>query len=128
MKRFLVVFLLAFSIGACAQLRAIQTVYSIATEATVSPQTIIVAANSFDALQATATQYLIYCKTNLATPICVADNRRQVIKYVRVGRAARTQLETYIASGQAGPSALYNTLVAAINQLNQTPAAQGAPR
>ena len=128
MKRFLVIFLLTFSVGACDTLRAIQTVYSIATEATVSSQTIIIAANSFDALEATATRYLIYCKTNLTVPACSANNRRQVIKYVRSGRAARTQLETYIASGQAGPSALYNTLIAAINQLNQTPAAQGAPR
>src|SRR6266446_4203788 len=60
-------------------------------------------------MAATATQYLVYCKANLTTAICSADNRRSVIKYVRSGRAARNQLETYVAAGNAGPAGLYNT-------------------
>ncbi len=125
MKKLFVVLTLALSLGACANLK---TVYTMITEASVSPTQIIVAANAFDAIEGTATQYLVYCKANLATSACSADNRRSVIKYVRSGRAARNQLETYIASGSAGPSALYNTLITAINQLNLTPAAQGAPK
>src|SRR6266704_5085986 len=107
MKKLLIL-TLVLSLGACANLR---NVYTAITEATVSPTQIIVAANAFDALEGTATQYLVYCKSNLATAICSADNRRSIIKYVRTGRAARNQLETYVASGNAGPSALYNTLV-----------------
>ena len=128
MKRLLIIGLLAFSLGACAQLRGLQTAYSIVTESTVPAQTVIVAANSFDAIQATATQYLIYCKNNITVPACSAGNRRTVIKYVRVGRAARNQLETSIATGAPGPGAIYNTLIAAINQLNATPVANGVPR
>src|SRR6266478_1458100 len=85
-------------LSGCANLK---NVYSIITEATVSPTQIIVAANAFDALEGTATQYLVYCKANLATAICSADNRRSVIKYVRSGRAARNQLESYVAAGHA---------------------------
>ena|SRR5258706_1836984 len=125
MKKLIAIGLLALSLSACANLK---NVYSIITEATVSPTQIIVAANAFDALEGTATQYLVYCKTNLATTICSADNRRGVIKWVRTGRAARNQLETYIASNTTGPAAVYNTLIAAINQLNLTPAASGAPK
>ncbi len=125
MKRLALILALTLSLGACANLK---TAYQIITEASISPTQIIVAANAFDALEGTATQYLVYCKSNLATPVCSADNRRSVIKYVRSGRAARNQLETYIASGNAGPAGLYNTLIAAINQLNLTPAASGAPR
>ncbi len=122
MKKLLILALI-LTLGACANLK---TAYQVITEASVSPTQIIVAANAFDALEGTATQYLVYCKANLTTPICSADNRRSVIKYVRSGRAARNQLETYVAAGNAGPAGLYNTLIAAINQLNLTPI--GAPR
>src|SRR5258707_1215745 len=82
----------------------------------------------FGLSSATATQYLVYCRPHPPTPLRSADNRRSVIKYVRSGRAARNQLETYVAAGNAGPSWLYNTLIAFINQLNLSPAASGAPR
>src|SRR6266436_7253098 len=125
MKRLALVLALALTLSACANLK---TAYQVITEASVSPTQIIVAANAFDALEGTATQYLVYCKANLITTICSADNRRGVIKWVRTGRAARNQLETYIASNTTGPAAVYNTLIAAINQLNLTPAASGAPK
>ncbi len=125
MKRLFLVGLMVLSLGACANLK---TVYTIITGASVSPAQIIIAANAFDASEGTATQYLVYCKANLTTTICSADNRRSVIKWVRFGRAARNQLETYVAAGNAGPAALYNTLITAINQLNLTAAASGAPR
>ncbi len=125
MKRLALVLALALTLSACANLK---TAYQVITEASVSPTQIIVAANVFEALEGTATQYLVYCKSNLATPVCSADNRRSVIKYARSGRAARNQLETYVATGNAGPSGLYNTLIAAINQLNLTPTTSGAPR
>lgn len=116
----------SLALGGCAsELQKLHTVYSIVTETTVSPSTIIVAANSFDALEATATQYLSYCKANLSTSACSADNRRTVIKAVRAGRAARNQLETYVTNNTAAPSAIYNTLVAAINTLNTSAAAGG---
>jgi len=122
MKKLLIL-VLALSLGACANLK---TAYQVITEASVSPTQIVVAANAFDALEGTATQYLVYCKANLTTPVCSADNRRSVIKYVRSGRAARNQLETYVAAGNAGPAGLYNTLITAINSLNSSPV--GAPR
>ena len=121
----LIIIALAIGLGACAQLK---TVYSLVTDTAVSPTQVIVAANSFDAIEGTATQYLVYCKSNLTVPACSADNRRAVIKYTRAGRAARNQLETYIVQNANAPSAIYNTLVAAINSLNATPAAQGAPK
>lgn len=121
----LIILALAISLGACAQLK---TVYSVVTDTYVTPTQVIVAANSFDALEGTATQYLVYCKSNLTKPACSADNRRGVIKYVRAGRAARNQLETYIVQNANAPSAIYNALIAAINQLNLTPAATGAPK
>ncbi len=71
MKKLLVL-ALALTLGACANLK---TAYQVITEASVSPTQIIVAANAFDALEGTATQYLVYCKANLTTAICSASSK-----------------------------------------------------
>ena len=128
MKKFLLsaALVAALSLGACApELAKVKQLYTIVTGTTVSPQAIVVVANAFDAIEGTATQYLIYCKANLSTPACGAANRRDVIKYVRVGRAARNQLETYLQQSSPAPSAIYNTLVAAVNALNAEPLTVG---
>lgn len=115
--------ILALSLGGCAtELAKLQTAYSIVTQTTVSPQAILVTANAFDALEAGATQYLVWCKTNLTSAACSASNRRIVIKAGRSGRAARNQLEPYITSGSAGPKAIYDTLSAAVDALKNSQA------
>lgn len=118
--------LLASAIGltltGCATLQKLQTVWTTINTATVSPKTIVVAANAFDGLEGTATNYLKYCKANLSQPICVADNRQVVIQAVRKGRTARNQLETYIISDTPAPAPLYNVLIGALNLLTSSPA------
>jgi len=109
-----IVLVLALALTDCAGL---QTVYKVATETTVSASTVVVAANAFDAIEGTATQYLNYCRGNLSVPACSADNRRTVIRAVRSGRAARNKLETYIAGGTPAPSVVYNVLITSINTL-----------
>jgi hypothetical protein len=114
MKKLLLISLLALSLGGCAQL---QTAWSVVTGTSVSPTQIIVAANAFDAGEASATQYLLYCKANPAVSYCALKTRQAVVSGVRAGRAARNQLEPYIVSGSAGPAAVYNSLVAAVTQM-----------
>lgn len=127
MKKIISAVIIATSLAGCAgELSRLRAVYTIVTEATVSPQAVLVAANAFNAIEGTATQYLIYCKSNLSTSVCSASNRRGVIKYVRTGRAARNQLESSIETNSSAPSAIYNTLVAAINFLNSSPITGGA--
>ena len=106
---------MVFALGGCATL---QTDWSIITSATVSPTQILVAANAFDAGEASATQYLLYCKATVPAPsYCALKTRQSVVSAVRAGRVARAQLEPYITSGTAGPSAIYNTLVTTIASL-----------
>jgi hypothetical protein len=115
MKKLLLVIPLALSLGACASL---QTAWDVVTGATVSPTQIIVAANAFDAGEASATQYLLYCKQASPAPsYCALNTRQAVVSAVRAGRIARNQLEPYIVSGTAGPSAIYNALVATVTSL-----------
>lgn len=121
--RFVAAIILALALGGCAtELQKLQSVYTVVTGATVSPQAIVVAANSFDALEGTATTYLVYCRKNLATAICSAQNRRIVIGAVRTGRNARNQLETYVARQTPAPAPLYNVLITAINALTSSAA------
>lgn len=98
------------------------------TSASVSPTQIIVAANTYDALESTATQYLGYCKTTLgaAQSACTLSTRKTVVASVRAGRAARNSLEPYVVTGTAGPAALYNTLVSVIQTLQGTSLPTGA--
>ena len=115
MKKFLLIIPLALSLSACASLKAD---WAIITGASVSPTQIIVAANAFDAGEASATQYLLFCKSaNPAPSYCARSNRVAVISAVRAGRVARNQLEPYVVSGTAGPAALYNALVAVVTNL-----------
>ncbi len=114
------------ALGGCASLQAD---WAIITGTTVSPTQILVAANAFDAGEATATQYLLFCKS--ATPVpsyCALKTRQAVVSAVRAGRAARNQLEPYIVSGAAGPTAIYNTLVAIVTQLQSQIPATGASK
>ena len=120
MKKFLLIIPLALSLGACASL---QTAWSVLTEASVSPTQILVAANAFDAGEASATQYLLFCKANPAQSVCALKTRQIVVVAVRAGRVTRNKLEPYIVSGTAGPAALYNDLIATVTALkSQIPA------
>lgn len=121
MKKFLLVIPLTLSLGACATL---QSDWSIITGASISPTQIVIAANAFDAAEATATQYLLYCKATIPAPsICALKTRQTVVSAVRAGRTARNQLEPYVVSGTAGPAAIYNTLTATVSSLQtQIPA------
>jgi hypothetical protein len=115
MKKLLLVIPLLLTLGACASL---QTAWSVVTGASVSPTQIIIASNAFDAGEASATQYLLYCKATVPAPsYCALKTRQAVVSAVRAGRVARNQLEPYVVSGTAGPATIYNTLVATVTSL-----------
>lgn len=119
MKRLIPIVLLALSLAGCASL---QGIYTLATTATVPAGTVVIAANSFDALKATAINYGNYCVAQkFPQPVCSAANRRTVIKSVNAGTAARIQLEASINTGQPAISTVYNTLVSAVNALTASP-------
>ena len=127
MKKLLLAVSLVLALGGCTNL---QNAWQMITSASVSPTQIIVAANSFDAAEASATQYLLYCKATVPVPTyCALKTRQTVVAAVRAGRTARNGLEPYVVSGTAGPSVLFNTMVTSINTLQaQLPAATGAAK
>lgn len=120
MKRLFAIALLGLSLAGCASLTK---TWDTITGATVSPAAVIVAGNAFDAIEATATNYLVFCKANRAVAGCgtYVQARRAIIPAVRSGRVARNNLEQFLHDnpGQLGPSGLYNALVTSINTLQQ---------
>lgn len=119
MKRVFIALSLAALLGGCASISALTAVAT----ASVTPTQALVAANAFDAAESGATAYLVYCKSAPTDANCQAMFRRQVIQYTRAGRAARNQMETYIQTSASIPSAVYNTVIAAVSNLKSTPAA-----
>jgi len=128
MKKILLAAVLSLSLAGCASFnQKVETAWQIVTSAAVSPTQILVAANSFNALEVTSTQYLLYCKSVTVKPqACALSNRQAVVKSVRAGRAARNALEPYVTSGKAGPAAIYNTLISAVSALQASNLPTGA--
>ncbi len=120
MKRFLIVPLFALGLASCAQL---QSDWSAITGASVSPTAVIVAGNAFDAVEATATNYLRLKKCSAATgPVCRNPAATAaIIPAIRSGRQARNALETFMQQnpGVLGPTGLYNALTTATSTLEQ---------
>lgn len=124
MKKLFLVLALCFSVAGCTGFNAALGVYKTATETTVPANVVVPTANAFDILKAGATNYGRYCiQQRMAPAICAASVRRVVIKAVRSGTGARNQLETSVANGQPAMSSIYNVLVAAVQGLQQSPAA-----
>lgn len=117
MKRILPVLALAFALTGIAGCAQIQNAYSVVTGATITPQQVYIAANAFDAVEASGTQYLrlpvcgkLPCRNPSATNSLVAS--------IRAGRLARNKLE---AAVQANPGAPVNAnLMATLTSSTQT--------
>jgi hypothetical protein len=119
MKRLFVLLLLAPLIGGCAEFNRL---YYAATGASVSPAAVLVAGNSFDAVERTATNYINFCTANRANPACanfITIRDDKLAPAIRAGRAARSQLEAFMVAnpGVLGPAGLYNALQAAVQTL-----------
>lgn len=124
MKRLIAIALLGLSLAGCAkEMALLGTIQQVAT-ATVPANVVIPAANAFDILKGTATNYARYCiQGKFVDAICSAGIRRTVVKFVRSGTSARNQLEDSVQNGTPAAASVYNVLVAAVQGLQGTPAA-----
>ncbi len=121
MRKHIIAIALAIGLAGCAN---VQGIYTLATTATVPAGEVVIAANAFDALKATAINYAQYCiAQKFPKPVCSASNRRSVIKAVNSGTAARVQLEASINTGQPALSTIYNVLISAVTALQSSPIA-----
>jgi len=118
MKKLAAILLLTLSLGGCAFL---QNAYSVATGASVTPQQAYIAANAFDTVEASATQYLqLPACGATASKLCrTSAGVTAVVKAIRIGRQARNSLEAAVTSSNGAPvsASLYAALTAQTSTL-----------
>ena len=122
MKRLFALLLLAPLLAGCGTFgQNLQNIFSAATGASVPVSAVIVAGNSFDAVEKTATNYIMFCSAHRANPACAnfITIRGKLAPAIRSGRAARNNLEAFMAAnpGALGPVGLYNALQASVQTL-----------
>lgn len=110
------ILLFALALGGCAE---VQNAWNVVAGASVTDQQVYIARSAFDALEATATNYIVYCKVHPATRGCSKSAIAAIIPAVRSGRVARTNLTEFQKThpGQLGSKGLYDALVSATNTL-----------
>lgn len=110
------ILLFALALGGCAE---VQNAWNVVAGASVTDQQVYIARSAFDALEATATNYIVYCKVHPATKGCSKSAIAQIIPAVRSGRVARSNLVQFAKDhpGQLGSKGLYDALVSATNTL-----------
>ena len=134
MKRFAALILLAFAavaLPACDTLKPFKTAYDKVSGSKVSPKLVIVAANTFNALEITATKYLLLPRCDGVKVVCrVSSATQPIARAVRSGRKARNELELFLREhpGELGAKGAYDALVAASNTLQDVFATYGVNR
>lgn len=111
MKRYLMVLTVALSLSGCT---SFHTALDVLSGVTVSPEAVVIASNTFNALEATATNYLRLKRCNGNNgPVCRDPAATKVlIPAIRTARKARNDLEQFLTDhpGQLGPTGLYDAL------------------
>lgn len=109
-----------FMLTACAALKSL-------SEASVSPTAVVVAANAFNAVKTTATNYIAYCTPNPAPAGCSDAAIQKLIPAVRAGTDARNSLEQFQADhpGELGNKGVYDALTTATDTIKAIVAEYG---
>lgn len=118
MKKFLLVTALALSLAGCAAWQKVENAYQTVTTATVTPEQVYIAANAFDGIEASATNYL-------RLPVCGSapcrnpNATKSIVSAIRSGRLARNKLESAVGANPSGPvdANLYATLTSSTSTI-----------
>ena len=121
MKRLFVIALITLTLGGCAEFNKLKATAEAIGEFSVSPQSVVIASNTFDALEVTATNYLRLpsCR-KVTSKVCRdATATSLIIPAVRSGRVARNNLQQFLADhpNQLGPSGAFDALNASISTI-----------
>lgn len=115
MKRLFAALAITLVLGGCAGTRVgdfIETVKSAAT-GTISPEAIYIAANTFDAAEVSATNYLRLKRCPQNAPFCRDPKvTKQLVPLIRSGRVARNNAIQWVKDhpNQLAEASLYDKL------------------
>lgn len=121
MKKILILCTALF-LASCADTKFGQFVASVESAATgtVSPAAIYIARNSFDAIEVSATNYLLLKKCPINAPFCRdAGATAKLIPAIRSGRVARNNATQFLIDhpNQLGTQGLYEALTTATSTI-----------
>jgi ABC-type glycerol-3-phosphate transport system substrate-binding protein len=104
----------ALAIAMITSLAACGTLQTIA-DASVSPKLVVAAAQTFDGVEKTATNYVVACTPSPQPAGCSDAVIQQLKPAIKSGREARDTLEAFLIvhPGQLGSKGTYDALVAA---------------
>ena len=101
-----------------------QKVADVATT-TIPADIVIPASNAYLILKSGATRFAEYCIQQQMQPAaCEAGTRRSIVKAIRTGDNARIKLRASIEGGAPAPVTVYNLLVGAVQDLQNSPVNQ----
>ena len=127
MKKIFLIAVLAISLGGCStpfgeRLSSFFEAIKVGSSATVSPEAIYVAANAYDAVEVTATNYLTLKRCPNQAPFCRSPAATKVlIPAIRAGRVARDNALPFVTDhpGQLGAKGLYDALTTATDSIQK---------
>lgn len=98
------------------------TAFRAASDLTVDPKYVVIAANISLALQATAKNYLRLKRCPINEPVCrLPEATPEIVKGVQAMRKARNDAQTFVKThpGQLGPAGLYDALQTSIASVQE---------
>jgi len=117
----LIIICLALSLSGCAAFQKAEDIFNAATTVTVSPQSIVIAANSFNAIEASATNYLRLTRCDKTSSKVCRDKAVTaiLIPAVQNARKARNDLIAFQRAhpGELGTQGLYDALQLSLTTL-----------
>lgn len=107
---------LALSLGGCSTL---SSVFGVVTGTTVTPSQAYIAANAFDAVEATASTYLALpaCVTGAGAACRTQSVVNAIVPAIRIGYKARKTLIATIVGNGSAPISLYTALTSQTSTL-----------
>ncbi len=124
MKKIIGIIILTIALGGCQGTQFGNFIANIqnAASGTISPQAIYVAANTFDAVEVSATNYLNLKKCPIGAPFCRSPvATKALIPAIRAGRVARNNALQFVQDhpGQLGLQGLYDALTSATDAIQK---------
>lgn len=114
---------LAVSLGGCGTVGTLQKAWDVATSTKVSPAAMVIARESFNVVEVTATRYLRQKKCSATSgPVCRnPEASRKIIPIVRDGIMARRYMVQFMKDhpGELGPGGVYDAVNLATDGLKK---------
>lgn len=114
---------LGVGLGGCGTAGTLQKAWDVATSTKVSPAAMVIARESFNVVEVTATKYLRLRKCSATSgPVCRSPvASRKIIPAVRNGVLARNSMVQFMRAhpGELGPAGVYDALNLSIDGLKK---------